>query len=83
MQWASWVSIAIATIALFVSMMTMWLTFLRNGTIEMTQPTVIFFGPDGGERASPKVFLRTLLYSTAQKGQLVESLYVRLRHDER
>jgi hypothetical protein len=60
----------------------MWLTFLRNGTIEMTQPTVIYFGPDGGERASPKVFLRTLLYSTAHKGQLAESLYVRLRCGE-
>jgi hypothetical protein len=37
----------------------------------MTQPTVIFFGPDGGRRGGRrhlKVFLRTLLYSTANRG---------------
>ncbi len=52
----------------------------------MTQPTVIFFGPDGGSRSSGrkhlKVFLRTLLYSTANRGQTIESLYVNLQREE-
>lgn len=30
----------------------------------------------------PKVFLRTLLYSTAKHGQIVESMYVKLRRAE-
>lgn len=53
----------------------------------MTQPTVIFFGPDGGARPAGqkrrlKVFLRTLLYSTARRGQTVESLHVNLQRGE-
>lgn len=31
---------------------------------------------------SPKVFLRTLLYASSQRGQIVESMYVRLRRAE-
>ncbi|MGH6793219.1 MAG: hypothetical protein ACRECF_10860, partial [Methyloceanibacter sp.] len=71
-----------AALALFISVTTMWLTLLRRGTIGMTQPTVIFFGPDGGKRGLPKIFLRTLLYSSAKRGQLLESLYVRLSRGE-
>lgn len=48
----------------------------------MTKPTVIFFGPDGGERGISKLFLRTLLYSTAKRGVVLENLYVRLRRGE-
>ncbi|MDD5307615.1 MAG: hypothetical protein PHU25_09885 [Deltaproteobacteria bacterium] len=52
----------------------------------MTQPTVIFFGPDGGrrndEKAHLKVFLRTLLYSTSRRGQTVESMHIALQRAE-
>jgi hypothetical protein len=41
----------------------------------MTRPAVIFFGPDGppSQGAEVKVFLRTLLYSTAKRAQIIES----------
>src|SRR5712692_10279048 len=52
----------------------------------MTQPTVIFFGPDGarrdGQKARLKVFLRTLLYSTSRRGQTLESMHVNLQRGE-
>lgn len=52
----------------------------------MTQPTIIFFGPDGGSRSGRqphlKVFLRTLLYSTSRRGQTIESLHVNLQRGE-
>jgi hypothetical protein len=48
----------------------------------MTRPTVVFFGPDGGEQGISKIFLRTLLYSTAKRGVVLENLYVRLRRGE-
>ena len=64
------------------SLTSAWLTWFRKGELRMTQPTVIFFGPDGrstsGRRKHLKVFLRTLLYSTAHRGQTIESLYVNL-----
>jgi len=44
----------------------------------MTQPTVIFFGYDREPRVTAKVFLRTLLYSTSARGQVVEAMYVKL-----
>jgi hypothetical protein len=72
--------------ALAVSGVTAWLTLFRRGTVQMTQPTVIFFGFDGGRPPirgpKSKVFLRTLLYSPAKRGALVESMYIRVRRGE-
>ena len=59
---------------------TAWLTLFKRGELLMTQPTSIFFGPDGGffESSRNKVYLRTLLYSSSRKGQVVESMHVTL-----
>jgi hypothetical protein len=76
----------ISSFALVVSGVTAWLTLFRRGDLRMTQPTLIFFGPDGGakdgERRRLKVFLRTLLFSTARSGQTVESMHVNLQRGE-
>lgn len=81
-----WVAVGISGFALAVSAITAWLTLFRRGHLRMTQPTVVFFGPDGGgnngERRRLKVFLRTLLYSTARRGQTVESMHVNLQRAE-
>jgi len=63
---------------------TAWLTFFRKGKLLMTQPTVVFFGPDGAKFDSNKnkIYLRTLLYSTAKRGQVLESLHVSLQRNE-
>lgn len=70
--------IIISVVALLVSLATFWLTRMRRGTIKMTRPSVIFFGKDGGDSESAKIFLRTLLYSTADKGQYIEGMYLKL-----
>jgi hypothetical protein len=75
------VSIVISVVALILSLATAWLTLFRQGTVKMTQPTVIFFGPDGSG-GSLKIFLRTLIYSSAKRGQIVENMYIKLRHGE-
>lgn len=75
-------SIFLSVIALTISIVTLWLTLLRKGTVRMTQPTQIFFGPDGNNLQSPKVYFRTLLYSTSKKGRVIENLYVRLKRGE-
>jgi hypothetical protein len=78
---ASFASV-VSVLALCVSAVTAYLTLFRRGTIKMTQPTVIFFGPDGGPSengsATNKIFLRTLLFATAKRGRIVESMYARL-----
>lgn len=73
---------AIAIISLVISIITLWLTYLHRGTMKMTRPTTIFFGPDGKDGTDPKVYLRTLLFSTSQKGQIIESMHVRLYRGE-
>lgn len=81
-----WIAVTIAALALLISGITAWLSLFRGGKLRMTQPTVIFFGPDGsspGERHAPlKVFLRTLLYSTSQRGQIVESMHINVQRGE-
>lgn len=83
---SEWVAVGISGLALVISSVTAWLTLFRSGALRMTQPTVVFFGPDGGrsEEESPrlKVFLRTLLYSTSQRGQTIESMHVSLQRGE-
>src|SRR5712691_2041343 len=74
-------TIVVSITALAVSATTAWLTLLRRGSIRMTQPTLVFFGPDGPS-GGPKVFLRTLLYSTAKRGQIVENMFLKLRRRE-
>ena len=76
------ISIVLSLVALTISGFTLWLTHLRKGNIKMTQPTVIFIGNDGNETRSPKIYLRTLLYSTSKKGQIVENFYVKMRRGE-
>lgn len=76
--------IGISFLALVISAITAWLTLFRRGALQMTRPTVIFFGPDGPstQMAEWKVFIRTLPYSTAKRPQLLESMHIRLRRGE-
>lgn len=45
----------------------------------MTRPSVVFFGFDTVPRETAKVFLRCLLYSTAVRGNVVESMFAKIR----
>ncbi len=80
------VSITLSGLALAVSTVNAWLTLWRRGTVKMTQPTVIFFGPDTPRSRSepllPKVYLRTLLFSTSKRGRVVEGMHVALSRNE-
>ena len=52
----------------------------------MTKPTVIFLGPDGGSKngrpPKPKIFLRSLIYSTGKRGRIIEGMYVKILRGE-
>lgn len=80
------VALTISVLALAISALTAWLTLFRRGTVRMTQPTVIFFGPDaprsGDKAALPKIYLRTLLFATSKRGRVIESMHVALERSE-
>lgn len=78
-------STTISILAFAVSAITAWLTLFRRGTVKMTQPTVIFFGPDSSrsqELPLPKVYLRTLLFATSKRGRVIEGMYIALSRNE-
>lgn len=75
------ISITIAIISLILSGLTAWLTLLRKGTLKMTRPNVLAFGFDGPQ-GPPKIFLRTLLFSTARRGHVVESMFVKVQREK-
>ncbi len=79
-------SVTVSVLALMISAITAWLTLFRHGTVKMTQPTVIFFGPDvprsPTEPSLPKIFLRTLLFSTSKRGRIIQNMYVSLARDD-
>ena len=70
--------IVIALLSLSVSATTMYFAWLRRGHLAMSKPTLVFFGHDMVPRPIPKIFLRTLLYSTSPQGKMVESMYAKL-----
>ena len=77
---------AVSTLALAIAAVTAWLTLFRRGTVRMTQPTAIYFGPDGPRSHHdillPKIYLRTLLFSTSKRGRVIESMHVSLSRNE-
>jgi hypothetical protein len=80
-------SITISAVSLGVSAMTAWLTLFRRGTVKMTQPTVIYLGPDKSHIREegptfPKVYLRTLLFATSKRGRVIECMYVAISRNE-
>lgn len=68
--------VLISILALGVSGLTLWLSHLRQGQILMTKPTIFFFGWDD---LRPKIFLRTLLFSTSTSGRILENMYLLVR----
>jgi hypothetical protein len=79
-------ALTISGLALAVSVMTLWLTYFRKGSVRMTRPTQVFLGSDGsrssGPNGRPKVFLRALLLAEAKRGRVIETLYATLTRDE-
>ncbi len=73
-------SLAISVLALAISIVTSWLTFFRIGRVKMTQPTVVYFGPDASTPC--KVYLRALLVATSKRGRVIESMHVSLTRNE-
>jgi hypothetical protein len=75
----------LSVIALAVSLFTLWFTAMRRGTVRCTHPSFVAFRYDFIETKVPqaKIFLRALLLSTGKRGQVIESLFLRVREGSR
>lgn len=71
-------TIAAATVSTLLSAFTFWFVFLHRGRVRMTRPTLVFFGRDGDETGRSKIFLRSSIFSTSKRGQIVENMYAKV-----
>lgn len=72
------IGIGISIASLIISLWTLWITRLRKGEVKVTKPNVIFLGPDGQSPNLKKLFIRTLMYSTSDRGNYIESMYTKI-----
>ncbi|HIF9256001.1 TPA: hypothetical protein ACX6Q6_003011 [Photobacterium damselae] len=72
--------VAISLLALTISGLTAWFTIFHKGKLKATKPSQVQFIFTKTKR--PQILIRTLLYSTGQKGYVIESMYVRLSVNE-
>lgn len=79
------ISPVVSVIALSLSLFTLWFTILRRGNVRSTHPSFIAFRYDFVEKSVPqaKIFFRALLFSTGKRGQVIESLFLRVREGAR
>jgi hypothetical protein len=75
---ADWVSLTVSGLALLVSFGTFWVNYWKQGQVLMTKPTIFFFGWDHVGQPIPKIFMRSLLFSTANSGRVLENLYLKV-----
>ncbi len=77
------VTLVISILALLISGFTAWLTYFNRGKVYMTTPSMIVFAYDYRQQYTkfePKIMIRSLIFSTGERGQVIEALYARLRY---
>lgn len=79
------ISSIISIIALSLSLFTLWFTILRRGSVRSTHPSFVAIRYDfvGKKVPQAKIFFRALLFSTGKRGQVVESLFLRVGNGSR
>lgn len=73
-------TLAIAIGSFVISIVTLYLTYFQRGSLRLTRPTALFFARDGPD-GKFKIVVTALLYNTAKRGQVVESMFIKLIRD--
>lgn len=74
-------TLTISITALIISGLTFWLTKIRKDNLKMTLSSIIcFLGHNGN--VEPKIFIRTLLYATADQGQYIQNMFAQIHRAE-
>ena len=75
----------VSIIALIISLITVWFTLFRRGSVRSTHPSFVALKYDFVDKpvVQAKVFLRTLLYSTGKRGLVIQNLFLRVSEGTR
>ena len=77
-------STILSLVALGVSSATAWFSIFHRGSVQMTHPSFIaLLKGDGPNPNLPKIFLRTLLYTTGKRGQALEHMFIKIHQGGR
>lgn len=72
---------ALSILALVVAILTAWFSLFYRGKVRMTLPSMVAFGYDdrgGNDGFNAKVMIRCLVFSTGERGQVIETLFAEL-----
>lgn len=75
------ISVSLSLASFVLAATTAWLTLLRPGTLKMVRPSLVAFLDQAGVDG-PKIWFRSLIYSTSRRGNVLESMFVRVRRGE-
>jgi len=72
--------IIISILALIISAITAWLAIMHRGTVKITRPHFFALLPENSPFGGQiKLFMRVLVFSTSQRGRVIESMTVTLK----
>ena len=71
---------ALSLLSLTIAAITAYLTLFHRGRLAMVRPSLIAFAHDGGPGGRPKIVIHAMLFSTAYRGNVIESLYAIVHH---
>jgi len=71
------ITTAISVVSLLFSGYALWVVQFNHGRLSMTQPTLLCLKRELPSMR-PKIFLRTLLFTTGPKGRAIENMFLRV-----
>jgi hypothetical protein len=74
------IAISISASSLLLSSYALWVVQFNHGRLKMTQPTLLCMRREL-PATTPKIFLRTCLFTTGMKGRVIENMFLRVRND--
>lgn len=74
------VTTLISVLSLCLSAYAFWVVQFRHGKLKMTQPTLLCLKRESPSMR-PKIFLRTLLFTTGPKGRVIENMFLKVHQN--
>ncbi len=75
----SGLSLAISGVSFLLASFALWVAQFNRGRLKMTQPTLLCLKRDTPSN-QPKIFLRTLLFTTGFKGIVIQSILLKVHN---
>jgi len=70
-------ALVVSVASLILSGYALWVAQFNRGRLKMTQPTLLCMKRELPKQ-TPKIFLRTLLFTTGTKGHVIEAMFLRV-----